>query len=51
MVEFVEVAGLTGDGLSEDLDLAGFPRVRDGKVDLGCYECWLNPRGMFMSIK
>ena len=36
---------------AEDLDLAGFPRVRDGKVDLGCYECWLNPRGMFMSIK
>jgi hypothetical protein len=36
---------------AEDLDLAGRPRVRDGKVDVGCYECWLIPKGMFMSIK
>ena len=36
---------------AEDLDLAGRPRLRDGKLDLGCYECWLNPGGMFMSVR
>ena len=39
------------DFTAEDLDLAGRPRVREGKVDVGCYECWLNSKGMFMSIK
>ena len=34
-----------------DLDLAGRLRLRDGAVDVGCYECWLNPPGMMMTIK
>ena len=31
-----------------DLDIrkdAAYPRIRDGKVDLGCYQCWLDPIG------
>ena len=31
-----------------DLDIrkdAAYPRLRDGKVDLGCYQCWLDPIG------
>jgi len=32
-------------------DLAGRARTRDGKVDIGCYECWLNPPGMFLILK
>lgn len=32
-------------------DLAGNDRVRDGKVDPGCYECWLDPLGMTLLIR
>ena len=34
-----------------DMDLAGHLRLRDGKLDLGCYECWLNPKGMILNVK
>ena len=30
---------------AEDVDLVGKLRLRDGKVDPGCYQCWLNPLG------
>jgi hypothetical protein len=33
------------------IDLAGRLRVREGNVDIGAYECWLNPPGMMMKIK
>ena len=36
-------ASIWSDG---DMDLAGNLRLRDGKVDVGCYECWLHERGM-----
>jgi hypothetical protein len=26
-------------------------RVRDGKVDIGCYQCWLNPVGMTVVVR
>lgn len=29
----------------------GFARLRDGKVDLGCYQCWLNPLGMVFTVQ
>jgi len=32
-------------------DLAGRPRLRDGKCDIGCYECWLNPPGFNIIIR
>lgn len=34
-----------------DFDLAGNKRIRDGKVDLGCYQCWINPRGLCLILK
>ena len=48
---------LRGKGLmfewmnDESTDLAGNPRVRDGKVDVGCYQCWLEPVGMSIKVK
>ena len=36
-----------------DLDIrkdAAYPRIRDGKVDLGCYQCWLEPIGFKLYI-
>lgn len=32
-------------------DLAGNPRKRDGKLDLGCYQCWLNPIGFILTFR
>ena len=32
-------------------DLAGNLRKRDGKVDPGCYECWIDPTGMMLIIR
>lgn len=32
-------------------DLAGKDRLRDGKLDLGCYQCWLDPIGMCLFFR
>ena len=34
-----------------DLDLAGKLRLRDGKIDIGCYQCWLSPPGFMMIVR
>ncbi len=34
-----------------DIRGEGFPRLRDGNVDIGCYQCWLRPLGMSIVIK
>jgi hypothetical protein len=34
-----------------DIRGEGFPRLRDGRVDIGCYQCWLCPLGMSMIIR
>lgn len=34
-----------------DIDLAGKPRLRDGAVDPGCYECWLRELGLMMLVR
>ena len=36
---------------AEDVDLAWRPRLNEGKVDLGCYQCWLVPPGMMMILR
>ena len=39
---------------AESADIRGtadYPRLREGKVDIGCYQCWLNPVGFIMSLK
>jgi hypothetical protein len=43
--------GLLLDWMEDGTDLAGNPRLRDGKVDIGCYQCWLDPVGMVFSVK
>ena len=36
---------------ANDVRGAGYPRLREGKVDLGCYQCWLDPFGFTFSIR
>ena len=43
--------GLVLDWMEDADDLAGNARLRDGKVDIGCYQCWLNPLGTVYSIR
>ena len=28
-----------------------YRRMRDGKVDIGCYQCWLDPKGTVMCVR
>ena len=40
--------GLVQDWMADALDIRSderYPRLRDGLVDIGCYECWLDPVG------
>lgn len=34
-----------------DIRGEGFPRVRDSKVDLGCYQCWDDPPGLMLLFR
>ena len=34
-----------------DLDYAGNLRLRDGRLDPGCFECWLNIKGTLLVVK
>ena len=46
--------GLVQDWMADELDIRqdpAFPRLRDGKVDVGCYQCWLNPIGFWFSVQ
>ena len=43
--------GLVLDWMAEGVDYIGNPRLRDGKVDVGCYQCWLDPIGTVMSFR
>ena len=36
---------------AEDVDLVGKLRLKDGKVDPGCYQCWINPPGMVIVFR
>jgi hypothetical protein len=43
-----------GDALdfsASDLDLAGKLRLKDGNLDPGCYQCWLNPEGLIIIFR
>ena len=33
-----------------DLDYSGNLRLRDGRLDAGCFECWLNPMGTVIVV-
>ncbi len=46
--------GLVQDWMTDALDIRqdpAFPRLRDGAVDIGCYQCWLDPVGLWFSIR
>lgn len=36
---------------AESVDLAGNLRLRDGKVDIGCYQCWLRAPGFILVVR
>lgn len=43
--------GMVRDWMSDAVDLAGNPRLRNGKVDVGAYQCWLDPVGMMFIVR
>ena len=34
-----------------DTDIVGNPRLRDGMIDIGCYQCWLAQPGFIISFR
>ena len=42
--------GMVLGWMSDATDYAGNPRLRDGKVDVGAYQCWLTPTGFILSF-
>jgi hypothetical protein len=43
--------GLVLDWMEDGVDYIGNSRLRDGKVDVGCYQCWLDPIGTVLSFR
>lgn len=44
--------GLNDVGFTaDDLDRAGNPRLRDGELDIGCYQCMIPPSGMVLLFR
>ena len=46
--------GLVQDWMADALDVRNdsrYPRLRDGLVDIGCYECWLDPVGTYIMFR
>ena len=33
------------------VDIVGAPRLRDGEVDMGCYQCWVKPLGFLLMVR
>lgn len=44
-------AGLVQSWMDTAADLVGNPRIKAGKVDIGCYECWLRKPGLILIFK
>ena len=42
--------GMVLDWMVDAIDLAGNLRLRDGKVDVGAYQCWLMPTGLILLV-
>ena len=43
--------GIVLDWMADGTDMVGNPRLRDGAVDVGCYQCWLDPVSAVFSIR
>ncbi len=48
-IDIGEVSSWMAD--ATDIRGAGYPRLREGKVDIGCYQCWLKPRGTYLTFQ
>ena len=47
-------AGLVMDWMADTTDVRNdprYPRLRDGAVDIGCYQCWLDPTGVMLIFR
>lgn len=47
----VKNKGVRLDWMDDALDLAGNPRLKDGQVDIGAYQCWLDPLGVILLLR
>ena len=47
----VKNKGVRLDWMDDALDLAGNPRLKDGQVDIGAYQCWLTAPGMMLLLR
>lgn len=46
--------GLVQDWMASATDIrrdAAYPRLREGKVDAGCYQCWIPASGLLMLVR
>jgi hypothetical protein len=45
--------GMVEDWMMDGMDIRGegYPRLRDGVVDIGCYQCWIQPKGVVISVR
>lgn len=45
--------GLVEDWMASGTDIRGdgYPRLRDGSADIGCYQCWIKPVGAVISVR
>lgn len=46
--------GQVADWMAAATDIrrdANYPRLRDGQVDIGCYQCWLDPIGFTLFLR
>jgi hypothetical protein len=45
--------GMREDWMVNETDIRGegYPRLRDGLVDIGCYQCWIQPKGVVISVR
>ena len=45
--------GIVQDWMADATDLRGegYARLRGGRVDIGCYQCWLEPKGGCLSFR
>lgn len=43
--------GDVADWMMSATDIRGEPRLRDGSVDLGCYQRWAKPEGFFIYVR
>jgi hypothetical protein len=45
--------GMREDWMANGTDIRGegYPRLRDGFVDIGCYQCWIQPKGVVISVR